>query len=91
MFWRAGQQLAWLTAKIEPLEWHVEVNLLAEVSMLEGHVASSRLIWLPRTRIARSPVFLLDISWILPYSEIYSLNLLLKSQGEKKTWGPGRA
>ena len=28
--WRAGQQLAWLTAKIAPLEWHVEGQILAE-------------------------------------------------------------
>ena len=29
-FCRARQQLAWLTAKIEPLEWHVEVDFGAE-------------------------------------------------------------
>ena len=40
--WRAGQQLAWLTAKSEPLEWHVEVDFGTEVPMLEGHLASSQ-------------------------------------------------
>ena len=39
--WRAGQQLAWLTAKSEPLEWHVEVNLLADISVPWDHLASS--------------------------------------------------
>ena len=48
--WRAGQQLAWLTAKIEPLEWHLEVNFATEVSMLEGHVASGRLTWTRQSR-----------------------------------------
>ena len=56
--WRAGQQLAWLTAKIAPLEWHVEVNLLAEVSMLWDHLASSRLTSTRRSRITTDPVFL---------------------------------
>ena len=56
--WRAGQQLAWLTAKIAPLEWHVEVEKLAEVSLLEGHVASSRPTWTRRSRITRSSLVL---------------------------------
>ena len=56
--WRAGQQLAWLTAKSEPLEWHVEFNLLAEVSVLEGHLASSRPTSTPRSRFSRSSFFL---------------------------------
>ena len=55
MWWvlPAGQQLAWLTAKIAALEWHVEVNFPAEISVLEGHVASSRPMWLRRSRITR--------------------------------------
>ena len=60
-FCRAGQQLAWLTAKSEPLEWHVEVDFGTAVPMLEGHLASSRPIWLPRSRIARSSVFVLAL------------------------------
>ena len=59
--WRAGQQLAWLTAKIEPLEWHVEVDFGTEVSLLEGHVASSRLIWLRRCRFSKCSVFVLAL------------------------------
>ena len=74
------QQLAWLTAKIAPLEWHVEVEKLAEVSLLEGHVASSRPTW---TRRSRRLLCLAFVS-VLPYSEIWNLNLLLESQGEKK-------
>ena len=56
--WRAGQQLAWLTAKIAPLEGHVEVNLLAEVSMLWGHVASGRPTSTPRSRFSTASFFL---------------------------------
>ena len=56
--WRAGQQLAWLTAKIAAPQWHVEVNFLAEVSVLEGHVASSRPTWKRRSRITRCSFFL---------------------------------
>ena len=59
--WRAGQQLAWLTAKIAPLEWHVEVNLLAEVSVLEGHLASSRPTRTRRSRISTASVLLLSL------------------------------
>ena len=47
--WRAGQQLAWLTAKIAAPQWHVEVDFPAEVSVLEGHVASSRPMWTRRS------------------------------------------
>ena len=56
-----GSFLAWLTAKIEPLEWHVEVDFGTEGSLLEGHVASSRLIWLRRTRFSRDSVLLLAL------------------------------
>ena len=59
--WRAGQQLAWLTAKIAPLEWHFEVNLLAEVPVLEGHLASSRPTRTRRSRISTAPVLLLSL------------------------------
>ena len=40
-FCRAGQQLAWLTAKIEPLEWHVEVDFLAGPSKRSAEVPRS--------------------------------------------------
>ena len=49
---------AWLTAKIAPLQWHVEDDFLAEASMLEGHVASSRPTWTRKSRITRSSFFL---------------------------------
>ena len=55
------EQLAWLTAKIATLEWHVEVDLLAEVSVLEGHVASSRPTWTRRSRISTASVLLLSL------------------------------
>ena len=56
--WRAGQQLAWLTAKSEPLEWHVEVDFGTEVPlpMLEGHLASGRLTWTPRGHESPGPL-----------------------------------
>ena len=41
-FCRAGQQLAWLTAKIAPLEGHVEVDFGTAVPMLEGQRQGSR-------------------------------------------------
>ena len=56
--WRAGQQLAWLTAKIAPLEWHVEVDFGTAVLMLEGHVASSRPTRTLRSRFSRCSFFL---------------------------------
>ena len=59
--WRAGQQLAWLTAKIEPLEWHVEVDFATAGSLLEGHVASSRPTSLRRSRFSTAPVFVLAL------------------------------
>ena len=46
----AGQQLAWLRGG---LQWRAEVDFPAEVSMLWGHVASSRLTRPWRSRIAR--------------------------------------
>ena len=30
------EQLAWLTAKIAPLQWHVEVDFPAEVQLVPG-------------------------------------------------------
>ena len=52
------EQLAWLTAKIATLEWHVEVDFLAEASMLEGHLASSPPTRTRRSRISRASFFL---------------------------------
>ena len=46
----AGQQLAWLRGG---LQWRAEVDFPTEVSMLWGHVASSRLTRPWRSRIAR--------------------------------------
>ena len=57
-FCPAKQQLAWLTAKIAPLEWRVEVDFGTAVTMLEGHVASSRPTWTRRSRITRASFFL---------------------------------
>jgi hypothetical protein len=45
----AGQQLAWLRGG---LQWRAEVDFPAEVSMLWGHVASSRLTRPWRSRIS---------------------------------------
>ena len=39
----------------------VEVDFGTDVPMLEGHVASSRPIWLRRSGIARYPVFVLAL------------------------------
>ena len=41
--WCIGQQLAWLRAKARRLEWHVEVDFAADVSMLWDHVAITTL------------------------------------------------
>ena len=76
------EQLAWLTAKIAALEWHVEVEKLAEISVLEGHVASSRPMWLRRYRFSKCSVLLLSLC--CPIRKYMQLNLLLESQGEKK-------
>ena len=80
-FCRDGQQLAWLTAKIEPLEGHIEVEFLAEVSVPRDHLARPTNI---DTTVSIFEVLCLRSGSVLPYSEIYSLNLLLESQGEKK-------
>ena len=63
MWWvlPARQQLAWLTAKIAPLEGYVEVDFLAEVPVLEGHVARCRPTWTRRSQITRSSVLLLSL------------------------------
>ena len=70
--WRAGQQLAWLTAKIAPLEWHVEVDFLAEVSVLEGHVARCRVPTNMATAVSNFDRLCLAFVSVEPYREICS-------------------
>ena len=87
--WRAGQQLAWLTAKIAPLEGHVEVNLLAEVSMLWGHVASGRPTWTLRSRISTASVLLLGLC--CPFGNVQPKLAPGEPGREKKDRGRRRA
>ena len=66
--------------------------MLAEVSVLEGHLASGTWQTNIDTAVSIFEGLCLAFVSVLPYSEIYNLNLLLESQGEKKRQGrPNRA
>ena len=82
-----GEQLAWPRAKIERLEWHVEVDFVTEVSLLEGHVASSRLTSTRRSRISKGPAFLLALSCRIGKSGCETCSW--RARVGKKRQGPG--
>ena len=84
-----GEQLAWPRAKIERLEWHVEVDFVTEVSLLEGHVASSRLTSTRRSRWSKSSVFRLALSCRIGKSGCETCSWRARVKKKRQRTGPG--